>query len=68
VGNETQHRKIVAAELLTLVGGDGVAQGFLLLSHGGAPVLLEQFLESALAERTAARSADLIDQPVGREV
>jgi hypothetical protein len=66
--HETQHRKIVAAKLLTLILGESPAQGFLLLAHRGAAVFLEQLLKAPLAERTAARTPDLVDQSVGGEV
>src|SRR5262245_49176712 len=66
--HETKHREIVAAKLLTLILGEGLAQRFLLLAHRVAAVLLEQLLEAALAERAAARTPDLVDQAVSGEV
>src|SRR4029079_12285659 len=68
VWDETQHREVVAADLLTLVGGEGLAERVFLVGHGCSEVLLEQLPETTLAEGAAARTADLIDQPVGGEV
>ena len=66
--DETQHREVVAADLLTLKGGEGLAERAFLLGHRHSEVLLEQSLEAPLAEGAAAGAADLIDQAVGGEV
>src|SRR6476646_10949864 len=68
MGRKAQDGEIVAANLLTLILVDGTAQRLLLLAHRHAEILLEQLLKAPLAERAAARSADLVDQAVGGEV
>src|SRR5262245_60359322 len=66
--NETQDGEVVAAKLLALMGVQGAAQGGFLLAHGCAAGLGEQALEAALAERPAARAADLVDETVGCKI
>ena len=68
VWNEAQDGEIVAAKLLALVFFQGVAQRRFLLPHGRIAELAQEILEAPLAERAAARAADLVDQPIRGEI
>jgi hypothetical protein len=66
--DETQDCEIVTAELLPLISLQGLTQALLLLLHRCSSTFLEQILKAPLAEGTAARTADLIDETVGGEI
>src|SRR5665648_22458 len=68
VRDKAKDSEIVAANLLTLILIEGLAQRFRLLAHWRMTVLAQQVLEAPLAEGTAARTAYLIDQAVRGEV